>query len=68
MVRFRQGRYECAQCRIALEVPPYATPVVTIIAASGKPNMRAVSIDGVEIHRCVIASGETTAPISPDAA
>ena len=68
MVRYRNGRYECAQCGIALDVPPQTTPVVTIIAASGKPNIRAVSVDAIEIHRCVIASGETTAPPSPDSA
>jgi hypothetical protein len=41
-----------------LDIPEDKVPLVLIAAASGEPNMRAIMVEGDEIHRC---------PIHPDA-
>jgi hypothetical protein len=35
-----------------LELPADSVPTLTILAASGKPNVRVLTFDGVELHRC----------------
>jgi hypothetical protein len=46
------GHHECMLCGAVLDVPDDATPVVTIVAASGEPNIRVISAEGVEVHAC----------------
>ncbi len=46
------GKYVCAQCGALLDIPPVPDPQVTVHAASGKPNVRVLTLDGREIHRC----------------
>ena len=54
-MRIVNGRYECAYCGAQLDIPLIAEPRVMISAASGKPNVRKLMIDGKVIHTCVIA-------------
>ena len=51
-MRRRGDRYECALCGAELDIPLDAKPKVTIKAASGKPNVRVLTIRRKEIHRC----------------
>jgi hypothetical protein len=53
-VRLDEGRWICKQCGAVLNVPAGRDPKVTIKGASGRPNVRILSIDGEEIHRCEI--------------
>jgi hypothetical protein len=53
-MRLHDGRYECAHCGEILDIPLVDRPQVVIHAASGKPNMRALTLDGKEIHACEI--------------
>ena len=53
-MRKRDGKWTCKQCGTILDVPAGRKPDVTIAAASGQPNVRILTIDGVEVHRCVI--------------
>jgi hypothetical protein len=46
----------CAQCGVRLDVPEGVAPQVSIEGASGASNMRILSIDGKEIHRCMIVT------------
>jgi hypothetical protein len=43
----------------ALDVPAAVTPEVLVKTAFRQPTMRAIIVDGVEIHACVIATRET---------
>jgi hypothetical protein len=54
-------KYECSLCGALLDVTKDQTPLVTIAAAGGKPNMRTISVDGREIHRCQI--GKSPKPV-----
>jgi hypothetical protein len=51
-MRLEGGHYRCALCGADLAFPTTARPQVVIEAASGKPNVRVLSLDGREIHRC----------------
>ena len=53
-MRRRRGEWTCKQCGVVLDVPEGRRPDVTIAAASGQPNVRILTVDGEEIHRCVI--------------
>jgi len=53
-VRLTNGRYVCTLCGAVLEVAEDKVPLAVIKAASGTPNMRTISVDGKEIHRCPI--------------
>jgi len=53
-MRRRDGRYECAHCGEALDVPFILDPQSVIRCASGMPNVRAVLVDGKKIHACVV--------------
>jgi len=55
-VRLRDGRYECDFCGAILDLSARREPQVSFVAASGKPNVRRLSIDGNEVHRCVIGA------------
>jgi hypothetical protein len=44
----------CAQCGVRLDIPDGVSPRISIEGASGRSNMRVLSIDGQEIHRCTV--------------
>jgi hypothetical protein len=46
------GHFECTLCRAVLDIPEDATPLVTLVASSGEPNMRFISVEGREVHAC----------------
>ncbi len=51
----KRGVYRCTMCDVVVEAPPRSgksTPVTTLVANSGKPTERVVTIAGVEVHRC----------------
>ncbi len=58
--------YECTVCGARLDCGVDAKPQVVIVQSGGKPTIRSVLVDGVEIHRCrtrdVAAPGGKTAP------
>lgn len=54
IVKLIDGSYVCAQCGEVLDLPKGEPPKVTIRAASGKPNVRVLTHDGKEIHRCTV--------------
>jgi hypothetical protein len=47
-------RVGCAHCGAILDIPLTNDPRVAIHAASGKPNIRTLTLDGKEIHACEI--------------
>jgi len=53
-VRRRLGEWTCKQCGAVLDVHDGQRPDVMIAGESGQPNVRILSVDGREIHRCVI--------------
>ena len=53
-MRLHDGRYECAYCGAVLDIPLIGDPHVTIKAASGTPNIRTLTLDGIAIHACEI--------------
>ena len=53
-MRLVDGRYECAQCGVVLDIDPESQPTVVVHAASGQPNMRVISVGGHEVHRCEV--------------
>jgi hypothetical protein len=53
-VEYVGGKYVCAKCGAKLDTPLGEPPKVTIRAASGEPNVRVLSRDGEELHRCTI--------------
>ena len=55
-MRVRDGTYQCSMCGTTLDVVPNVLPQVTIIAAGGKPNIRILTVDGREVHRCDVSS------------
>jgi hypothetical protein len=61
-MRLHDGRYECAHCGAVLDIPLVEDPTVVIHASSGEPNMRVLSYDGREIHRCEIWAGQEREP------
>jgi hypothetical protein len=63
-MRLVDGRYECAHCGEVLDIPFGAEPTVVFHAASGKPNMRVILVDGVEVHRCNVTGGMGAIPVS----
>jgi hypothetical protein len=56
------GRYECAHCGALLELDADAEPTIVFHAASGRPNMRVITVDGHEIHRCEVKDLEPGYP------
>ena len=57
-MRLHDGRYECAYCGALLDIPLTDDPQVTIRAASGAPNTRALMLAGREIHACVLPADD----------
>jgi len=48
----QNGRHVCVLCGTEVDVPLDQRPLVLIKAASGKPNMRVISLNGKELHAC----------------
>ena len=61
-MRLVDGRYECAHCGAVLELEREAEPMVVFHAGSGQPNMRVISVDGHEVHRCEVTDREPEFP------
>ena len=57
-MRLPNGNYQCTQCRLVLDVDAQAEPKVAIHAASGQPNEVIITVDGIEIHRCIGEDGQ----------
>src|SRR5439155_9138313 len=51
-MRLVDGKYQCAWCGVQIDAPLDARPEAKIIGVSGKPTVRALTLDGEEIHRC----------------
>jgi len=60
-MRLVDDRYVCALCGMQLDLAADSVPTLTIHAARGKPNLRVVTFDGVEIHRCEVMTVRNTA-------
>ena len=57
---FKDGHsLRCVLCDVLLEIPDGSEPKIHVEGTSGQPNVRVLSIDGIEFHRC-----ETTIPDS----
>jgi hypothetical protein len=57
--------YECTVCGARLDCGVDAKPQVVIVQSGGKPTVRSVLVDGVEIHRCRdrdLAAGDAAVP------
>ena len=48
------GRWVCVECGAVLDIASDENPKATIHAASGKPNVRVLVVDGKEVHRCEV--------------
>jgi hypothetical protein len=46
------GRYECVLCGTELDIPLTAQPQVMLEARSGYQNIRVLTLNGTEVHRC----------------
>ncbi len=53
-MRLHDDRYECALCGAVLDIPLTAMPRVMLTARGGERTVRVLSVDGREVHRCVI--------------
>src|SRR5689334_2740880 len=54
-MRLLDGRYQCVLCGAVLDIIPLtASPQAVLEARSGKPNVRVLSMDGLELHRCEV--------------
>ena len=51
--------YVCTLCDTRVAVSGLERPVVMLAAESGHPNLRIVSVAGVEVHRCVVSDTPT---------
>ena len=54
MLQLLDGKIVCKRCGVQLDVPDGHTQEVTFLAASRKPVLRLVKVDGEEIHRCPV--------------
>ncbi len=63
-VRRSGGRTECALCGATLfGITATAKIQKVIVGASGQENMRAIVVDGKEIHRCPALGPQTSASV-----
>ena len=53
MVRELEGQKVCALCGAVLAIPDGGSARIMLVGSSGKANVRTISVDGQEIHRCV---------------
>lgn len=54
-MRLFDGRWMCAACGAVIDVPHGDEPKATLHAASGQPNVRVLTVDNREIHRCSLS-------------
>ena len=54
MLQQLDGKVVCKRCDAPLEIPDGHTPEVTFLAESGRPVIRLLKLNGVEIHRCEV--------------
>ena len=54
MVQRRDGRDNCSLCGEEIPIPRRRSFRTIIIGVSGKPNVRVVTVEGAEVHRCEI--------------
>lgn len=52
MVKLRDGSYRCSLCGKVLHLPRDAHVHFSVHAASGKANVRVITVGDEEIHRC----------------
>ncbi len=57
MVKREPNVNRCVICDSVVDIPPGKRPVWVLHGAPGKPNVRLIKVDGVEIHRCEIPRG-----------
>jgi hypothetical protein len=57
VVERRYGVDHCAICGAVVHIPLGKQPVRVLRGGSGKPNIRIIKVDGVEIHRCESPDG-----------
>ena len=57
-MRLFDGRYECVLCGVVLDVPVTASPTAVLEARGGRRNVRVLTIDGSELHRCEVDAGK----------
>ena len=57
MKRVGPDTYVCTLCSTTVEVSGEERPVVVLVADSGQPNIRVVSVEDVEVHRCIVPDG-----------
>jgi hypothetical protein len=56
----RPGVYRCTVCDALVETPERDDPpVVVLVAEGGQPTERVVTVDGVEVHRCLFPPTQT---------
>jgi hypothetical protein len=53
-MRQKDGRYECAFCAEMIEIEHDAVPTVLFHGASGEPSVRIITVQGLEVHRCLV--------------
>ena len=64
-MRLIDGRYECVLCGEVLDIPPTARPSVVLEASGGARNIRVLSLNGREIHRCDSGRNDVDAVAPP---
>jgi hypothetical protein len=46
--------YECSLCAAVLAIPPNKEPIIMFIGRHTRGKVRAITVDGLEIHRCEV--------------
>ena len=49
--------YECLLCGAVLTIPPDKEPIIMFIGRRVSGMVRAITVDGREIHRCEVRRG-----------
>jgi hypothetical protein len=64
-VKRRGSRYECALCGETLSgLTPESKVQKVLVGASGRDNVRALMVDGKEIHRCRALGPRTSGSVT----
>jgi len=54
------GNWNCVHCGAPIDLPTHKAPRIGLAAASGKPTMRTLTVDGFEVHRCELNPRDVT--------
>ena len=54
MLHELDGKVVCKRCGAPLHIPDGHRPEVTFLADSGRPVIRLLKVNGVEIHQCEV--------------